>query len=59
MAMSRKHYERAAKILGQNGHGPWDLITFAFIQMFEEDNENHDRSRFRNAVAKHYVPPEK
>ena len=55
MAMSRKHYLRAAKILGENGISPWDVITFAFIQMFEDDNENHDRDRFRQEVAKHYT----
>ena len=55
MAMSRKHYLRAAKILGENGISPWDVITFAFIQMFEDHNERHDRDRVRQEVAKHYT----
>ena len=51
MGMTRKHYQGTAEILGNNGIGPWDVMTFDFIRFFEADNENHDRNKFRQAVA--------
>jgi len=44
----RRHYEAIAKCLAYSDAR--DYVIYEFIQMFEEDNDNFDRGRFRKRL---------
>ena len=44
----RRHYEAIAECLAYSDAR--DYVIYEFIQMFEEDNDNFDRGRFRERL---------
>ena len=55
MAMTRQHYIVLARILGENGIGPFDAIVTDLTAWLKGDNPNHDPDRFREAVGNAYT----
>lgn len=51
MALSRKHFERVAEILGTT-NVPEETME-KFVQFFYEENPRFDYDRFYSAVDKH------
>jgi hypothetical protein len=55
MAMSRKHYERAAMVIRENDNGQGSEVAKGIARglatMFKQDNGSFDRSRFMSACG--------
>jgi hypothetical protein len=53
--MTKMHYIRLARILGENGIAPSDAIITDLTAWLSEDNPNHDPQRFREAIGTAYT----